>query len=167
MERLLFKHTSRNVYLVADAYNGKYIRQCTIDFFKQCAGRNKDTLRVGEHIIGIGGNSSLLAYIGHDGLMDFSLGEEYIPADYRKRDAIMLACISKKYFAKQLAATGARPVLWTTGLMAPEAYTLHDALAEYIAGKPNVAIVHAAAKAYAQHQHCSLKAASGLLKGGW
>lgn len=38
LERLLFKHKTRKVYLVADAYDGRYIKQCTIDFLKSCSG---------------------------------------------------------------------------------------------------------------------------------
>ena len=50
--------------------------------------------------------------------------------------------------------------------MAPEAYTLHDALESWINEKDDDAILHAAASAYAQYQHCSLKAARNLLVGG-
>src|SRR5688572_5302736 len=32
LERLVFKHATKNWYLVADAYNGKHIRECTEDF---------------------------------------------------------------------------------------------------------------------------------------
>ncbi|MDU1906777.1 MAG: hypothetical protein E6772_18615, partial [Dysgonomonas sp.] len=44
LERIVFKHKSKDYYLVADAYNGKYIKDCTIDFLKACAGQEKDTL---------------------------------------------------------------------------------------------------------------------------
>src|SRR6185295_3392571 len=33
-ERLIFKHASKNYYLVADAYDGQFIKQCTHDFLK-------------------------------------------------------------------------------------------------------------------------------------
>jgi hypothetical protein len=85
--------------------------------------------------------------------------------DNRQREAIILACISKKYFATHLAATKARPLLWSTGLMSPEAYTLHDALEAWLAAKPRAAIHLEAAKAYSRYQHCSMKAATNLLTG--
>lgn len=166
-ERLVFKNTGSNYYLVADAYDGKYIQQCTIDFFNSCAGKLKDTIQVKDHIIGIDGNAVLLAYTGHDGLMDFSLHEKFTNADGKTRDAIMLACISKRYYAKHLLETGANPLVWSTGLMSPEAYTLHDAINAYIKQEPAASIRIAAAKAYSKYQRCSIKAASNLLVSGW
>jgi len=164
MERLVFKHKKNNYYLIADAYNGKFIKDCSVDFFNYCAGNDKDTIQLNATTIGTGGNASLVAYTGHDGLMDFSLDQQFTNTDGKKRDAIMLACISKKYFADHLAATKAHPLLWSTGLMSAEAYTLHDALEAYINGN-NVRL--AAAKAYAAYQKCSAKAAQSLLVTGW
>src|SRR5687768_9783921 len=42
LEQAVFKHVSKNWYLVADAYNGKYIKDCTHDFLQACAGLHKD-----------------------------------------------------------------------------------------------------------------------------
>ena len=33
LERLVFKHQTKNVYLVADAYRGREIKRCVADFF--------------------------------------------------------------------------------------------------------------------------------------
>lgn len=160
MERIILKHGTQNIYLVADAVNGKFIKQCTVDFLNSCAGKLKDTIGADAKTIGIYGNASLLAYIGHDGLMDFSLEHTFEPADNKARSAIILACISKKYFAPYLAASKTRPVLWSTGLMSPEAYTLHDAIEAWLNGNNGA---DAAAAAYAKYQHCSLTAAKRLL----
>ena len=65
------------------------------------------------------GSADLVAYVGHDGFMDFTLPSTPQARDTKKRKAIILACISKKYFAKPLERTGAEPIVWTTGLMAP------------------------------------------------
>lgn len=166
LEQLIFRHNTSGYYLVADAYNGKEIRQCTIDFLRSCSGKLKDAVQVANHSIGINGNARLLAYIGHDGLMDFSLSEQFTNTDNKERDAIMLACISKKYFAPHIAATKAKPLVWSTGLMSPEAYTLHDALETYIRDQPSSAIRASAAKAYARYQKCSERAAMNLLVSG-
>ncbi|GAA4331159.1 hypothetical protein [Flaviaesturariibacter amylovorans] len=133
LERLLFRHNNTGAYLVADAFDGRYIKDCTIAFLNACAGRIADTIVHEGRVLGTGGAARLMAYIGHDGLMDFSLPATIQAADQKQRDAIILACISKKYFAPHLRAAGARPLLWTTGLMCPEAYTLHDALEVYLA----------------------------------
>lgn len=166
-ERLIFQHVHKRHYLVADAYDGQYIRQCTSDFLYSSAGQKKDTLHIGNATIGIEGNASLLAYIGHDGLMDFELQETFDNKDGQQRNCIILACFSKKYFAPHLKATQAQPLVWSTGLMAPEAYVLHDALSGYVLGETDERIRIRAAKAYARYQHCSEKAAKNLLVTGW
>jgi len=167
MERLVFKHKKENFYLVADAYNGKYIKKCTVDFLQSCSGQLKDTLNINGKTIGINGNSKLLSYIGHDGLMDFSLSQPFANTDNKIRDAIILACISKRYFASHLIATKANPLVWSTGLMSPEAYTLHDALESYINKESIENIRASAAKAYARYQKCGEKAARNLLVTGF
>ena len=167
LERAVFKHKNSNYYLVADAYDGRYIRNCTIDFLKSCSGQVKDSLHLANKTLGINGNAALLAYIGHNGLMDFRLTEQFSKVDNKKRDAIMLACISRNYFSSHLKITGATPVLWSTGLMSPEAYTLHDALESYVRNESAENIRNKAASAYSRYQHCSLKASRNLLVSGF
>ena len=167
LERLVFKHTTKNYYLIADAYDGQYIEQCTQHFLNSSCGNQKDTLQIGGKILGINGNSALLAYIGHDGLMDFQLSGTYSNTDNRKRDVIILACYSKHFFSSYLKPANVNPLVWTTNLMCPEAYTLHDALTGYVDGEAAVNIREKAAAAYAKYQKCSLKAAKGLLVTGW
>lgn len=167
MERLVFKHISKNYYLVADAYDGQYIKKTTTDFLYSAAGQLKDTIKVGTTTIGINGNAKMVAYIGHDGLMDFQLNENFANADGKQRDAIVLACISKRYFAPHLTTAKANPIVWTTGLMAPEAYILHDALGSYVNGGTAEQIRSKAAMAYTKFQKCSLKASRNLLVSGY
>jgi hypothetical protein len=168
LERCVFRHKNSNTFLVADAYDGEYIRTCTQDFFKSCAGQTSDSIFVkcGE-IIYVSGNADLIAYVGHDGLMNFSISEKYNCIDTLKREAIILACISKSYFAEHLKETHSQPLVWSTGLMAPEAYTLHDAIESWINKQPASIIRESAAKAYSKYQHCSYKAAKNLLVSGW
>lgn len=167
LERLLFKHRHKNVYLLADAYDGRYIKQATIDFLYAASGKQEVSINNKRKKIYFGGSSNLVAYAGHDGLMDFSLQQDFPGDSLPGREAIILACYSKKYFKPFLAASGATPLLWTSGLMAPEAYTLHDAIAEWIKESNASQVRMAAAKAYAKYQKCSLKAAQNLLVQGW
>jgi hypothetical protein len=167
IERLIFKHYLKKYYLIAEAYNGKYIKQCTNDFLAACSGNTKDTLMLPNKTIGTDGNASLIAYIGHDGLMDFELPNTFENADQKQRDGIILACISKTYFAPYLETAKTYPMIWTTGLMCPEAYTLHDAISGYVLGESYTQIKHRASLAYAKYQKCSLKAAQNLLVTGW
>ncbi|MGU3373389.1 hypothetical protein [Chryseobacterium sp. M5A1_1a] len=168
MERLVFQHvTKKNYYLVADAYDGQYIENCTKDFFYSSSGQMKDILRVNNTTIGIYGNSSLVSYIGHDGLMDFQLSESFKNTDGKIRDCIILACYSKKFFSPLLQETKTNPLVWTSHLMAPEAYILHDALTGYINNESGEQIRNRSALAYSKYQKCSLKAARNLLVTGW
>lgn len=169
LKRAIFKHTKFNYYVVADAYDGKYIKKCTQDFMAASCGMEKDTLQLNDSLtLGISGNSKLLPYIGHDSLMEFELEKKYKNKDGVQRDVIILACISRTFFSPYLKEANVNPLVWTTGLMAPEAYTIHDALSGYVLEEPNEAIRTRAAKSYASyHKKCSEKAARNLLVTGW
>jgi len=167
LERIVFKHASKNYYLIADAYDGQYIEQCIKDFMSAASGNQKDSLLLDGKTLGIGGNASLVAYIGHNGLMEFELEDTYVNRDNKKRDVIILACYSKRYFISHLKEANVNPLLWTTHLMAPEAYTLHDALTGYVNGETNESIRERGAAAYARYQKCGLRGARGLLVTGW
>ncbi len=165
LERCVFKHGTEPVYLVADAYRGREIRQATYDFLRFSAGRNVEALKMGR-LYG-GGAADLVAYVGHNGLMDFRLEDSPRSADARRRDAVILACASKPYFAGALRQTGARPLLWTTGLMAPEAYVLKAAVDGWLLGEDGGEVSRRAAEEYNRYQKCGMKAASRLLVSGW
>ena len=167
LERILFKHKTKNIYMLADAYDGQYIKQTTIDFLLACSGKGITTITNSNNEIPFGGAADILAYVGHDGLMDFSLSNEFQQQNDEDRKAIMLACISKKYFSSHIKSTGAEPLLWSTGLMAPEAYILHDALNKWIETGDAAQTRNAAAAAYSKYQRCSLKASQNLLVTGW
>ncbi len=165
-ERLVFKHRSKDFFLVADAYNGKHIARCTHDFFAGCSGQSKDTIHINGRVLGLYGNARMMAYVGHDGLMDFDLEGTY-QSDGTRRDCIILACYSKSYFKTHLKETGANPLVWTSGLMCPEAYTFHDALSGYVNQESAEQIRTRAAKAYSKFQKCSEGAAKNLLLTGY
>jgi hypothetical protein len=176
LERCVFKHRTENVYLVADAYRGAEIRQAILDFLDAAAGASSEPLNIVENSRSVSlhaaGAANLVAYVGHEGLMDFQLprlaGQKLAgQKNDQHRDSIILACLSKSYFRSPLRRTGAYPLLWTTGLMAPEAYTLKSALDGWIAGDENEKIRNRAAAAYAKYQKCSLQAAHRLLTTGW
>ncbi len=166
LERLLFKHRNGKWWMLAEAYDGRAIRSCTENFLASCAGRGAGIETAGNVRIGTGGAAAVVAYVGHDGLMDFSLDASPTAADAEPRDAIILACSSKPYFSSALQRTGAAPLLWTTNLMCPEAYTLHDALSAHISGGDAAKVRAAAAAAYAKFQKCSAAAAGRLLVTG-
>jgi hypothetical protein len=171
LERCVFKHRAANVYLVADAYRGREIRQAVLDFLASAAGDDPETVTVpgvsGALKLPIRGGANLVAYIGHDGLMDFQLQQFPRKKNEAHRDAVVLACASKQFFAEAVRVSGAYPLLWTTGLMAPEAYTLKSALDGWIGGENNEQIRDRAAGAYDKYQKCGIRAAHRLLISGW
>jgi hypothetical protein len=141
------------VYIVADAWDGAKIREATAEYLEMTAGRSVQLVQVEQgadrRILQAGGASHVLAYVGHNGLMDFRLAApDPASKDSPARSAIILACASKSYFLDHLRTAGAHPLLLTTGLMAPEAYTLDSALRLWIAKGTTVAATEGAAVAY-------------------
>ena len=171
LERLVFKRRDANVYLVADAYRGAEIKQATADFLAAAAGQSREAVSVGGKNLGLsrGAASHLVAYVGHNGLMDFSLTSypKKRDAEGAASDAVILACASKGYFADALREAGARPLLWTTNLMAPEAYVLKAAVDGWVAGDAGERVRERAAREYDAYQKCGLKAAQKLFASGW
>ena len=170
LERCIFKHRRTEVYLVADAYRGDEIRQAILDFFDAAAGASPEQITLpgaSAATFTVRGGSNLVAYVGHNGLMDFQLPLVPRKKNETHRDAIILACASKQYFGEALRTVGAYPLLWTTNLMAPEAYTLKSALDGWIAGEANEQIHERTAAAYDKYQKCGLRGARRLFATGW
>lgn len=167
IERIIFKHKTQNAYLIADAYKGSKMRETIDDFFSATTGEKLENVKIGNETLQILGSANLIAFIGHDGLMDFKFERELVKKDENKRDAIILACASRNYFGEHLKKTNANPLLWTSNLMAPEAYILHDALDGWVIGENPTQIQTRAATAYAKFQKISVKSAQKLLVTGY
>jgi len=162
LERVIFRHVTSGVYLVADAYRGDKIKKAVEDFLSAAAGNDGKTLKLDKELLGIYGAADLVVYVGHNALMDFRVDQPTPAKDAIPRDAIVLACKSKPYFQPRLAQLKCRSVLLTTGFMAPEAYTLDAALTGWIEKEPAEKIRDRAARAYDKYQKCGLKAARRL-----
>lgn len=171
LEHCIFKHRTLGVYFVADAYRGREIQTAILDFLDSASGLGRERIEVdggsGPLALEIRGGSQLIAYVGHDGLMDAPLPRIPRQKDHAARQAIILACASRNYFTTALRASGAYPLLWTTNLMAPEAYTLAAALDGWVLGENDQQIRERAAVAYNRYQKCGLRAAERLLATGW
>ena len=167
LERILFKHKTTNTYLLADAYDGKYIKECTIDFLKAASGDFETIVNIDEACLKFGQESELISYIGHDGLMEFELDETFQSKDSKVRDVIVLACFSQGYFDQYLSKTKANPLVWSTGLMSPEAYTLKWALDGWVKNETNEQIRERAVQAYNKYQKCGIRGARRLLVTGY
>lgn len=166
-ERIIFKSKTNNIYLVADAYDGAAIKQTTIDLLNYAAGLRKEKILIDTISIKIGGSADLICYVGHDGLMDFSLDTYPLKTDDKKREVAIFACASKQYFYQSIQKTGAYPLLWTTNLMCPEAYTLEALVNSWMLNKSREEIREKVAQAYHKYQKCGIKGARNLLVTGW
>jgi hypothetical protein len=167
LQRLLFKSRSADAFLIADAYDGAYIRQTVMDFLNYAAGFEKQAIEMNSDTIEFGGAANLLCYVGHDGLMDFSLESRQVQADLNKRETVILSCYSKHYFGPHLRNTGATPLIWTNGLMCPEAYTLDAIIDSWLRNDPPATVKENAAQTYNLYQKCGIKGARNLFSVGY
>lgn len=167
LERVLFKHTKNDVYMLADAYNGAEIKQCIEDFVSSAHYQRKDSIKMNESWIKFGGQADLVLYIGHNGLMEFDVELDINEDKCESKDAIILACYSKSYFSKILECNQINPLVWTTHLMAPEAYTLKFALDGWMKNESGKKISERAAQAYHKYQKCGINGARRLLVSGY
>lgn len=174
LERLILKKSFKRkgqtvpVYLVADAWDGKHINQTIRQFMRYNAGEGDITISLDDKNntqLAAGAQAHLIAYIGHNALMDYKkfFLQPPVAADNNPdNDTIILACKSKPYFEEYLPALSTHPLVLTTGLMAPEAYSFHAAIQQWVAGKNDITVRKAAARSYSKYQKTSRKAAERL-----
>lgn len=167
LERVAWRHRDSAVVLIAEAYDGRHIREATEDLLRYASGAGVRTVNVNGEVVRAGGAAHLVAYTGHDGLMDFHLDRDFPGPPSNTREVIILACVSRSYFQEPLRATKATPLLWTTGLMAPEAYTLRAALDGWVRHETAEHVRERAAAAYHNYQKCGIAGARRLLTTGW
>lgn len=162
LQRLVFHHAAADAWLVADGYRGREIKRCLTDYFAALAGTLKVDAVAGDRMVAAGGAANLVAYAGHDGLMEFQLEMPAAVAGNKEKSAIAMCCVSRAYFSSHLAALKAKPLLLTTQLMYPAAQLLHESVNGWLAGKDGNACLQLAAAAYAKNQKISVKAAAGV-----
>ncbi len=150
--------------VIAEAWDGNAIAAAINRFLRLAAGHDPESVTVaGGATVAAGGDGAIIAFVGHNGLMDF-------PTPYRPEvrpgalpgSSIILACASKPYFSDLIRAGGSHALLLTTGLMAPEAYSLEEALRTFATGGSTMDVRQAAAAVYDRFQHCGLRGALRL-----
>ncbi|BDS06259.1 hypothetical protein NT6N_12990 [Oceaniferula spumae] len=164
LERLIFQHKKSRTLLVIDAWRGSSIQPCIQEFCQSLAGQKYETLTFkddkGEHQVNIAGGADMLAFIGHNGLMEFSLPA--LPANPNRKQAVsavVLCCKSQHFFAKHIAPSGAKPKVMTASNMYPGAFILHDVIEGWLKNEDETKLRLRAAKAYARNQNISTKSA--------
>lgn len=152
------------VYLVAEAWDGREMKTAMERFIRLAGGYQPLTVKVdGADKFQAGGAAHVVAFIGHNGMMDVTLGDA--PAEAAgspARSSIVLACKSQPYFVPALEGGNSLPLLMTTGFMAPEAYTLEAAVTAWFIGEAAAGVHEAAAQAYHKYQKCGINGARRL-----
>lgn len=167
LEEIIYKHKTKDVYLIAQAYDGKYIDDAVNDFITYSAGKKEASYSINNTQIVAGGKANLVIYIGHDSLMEWSW-RNYLPDNLRwdtlpknvkekqkSRYAAVFACKSQKYFTPPLSRLGINPLILTLHRMAPEAYSIHAMIDSWLDGKSKDEIRLKVAMAYSQYQKLS------------
>jgi hypothetical protein len=167
LERLVFHNATAKAWLVADGYRGKEIKTCLTNYLAAMAGTLKVEAAAGDAKVAAGGASDLIAYVGHDGLMEFSLPTPAAAPDNKSKSAIALCCVSRAYFTSHIQTLKATPLLMTAQLMYPAAQVIHESVNGWLAGKDGKTCLQLAAAAYAKNQKISVKAASGVFCTGF
>lgn len=160
LDRLVLRSTvsrpggSVPVVLIADAWDGSRIKDTIGAFLEAASGRREEHLRVGSLDVPTGGSAHLIVFLGHNGLMDFEASPFRSGVAEPARAVAVLACASKPYFEPLLRRAEAEAVLLTTGLMAPEAYTLDACVREWFRSGDTRQMREATARVYDQFQRC-------------
>jgi hypothetical protein len=154
IERCIFQHQQSKAVLIADAYRGSQIKIALEHFLDSASGNRTETIE-GFHAAS---SSSLVAYIGHNGLMD----AEIAPRKKNRSpsiDAIVLCCKSDAYFTKRLRDSGSTPLLMTQQFMYPGSFILKSALEGWLQKESQEQLLDRAAGSYADNQKISVKSA--------
>lgn len=154
-----------DLFIIAEAWDGGQMAGALARFLQFSAGRDGVPVKVEglESPILAGGESAVVAFVGHNGLMDMSTPAQPVSMPTAKpRSSIVLACASRSYFHDILTAAGSHSLLLTNGLMAPEAYTLEAALSSFAMGQAPEQVRDSAASAYHRYQKCGQNAARRL-----
>tara|TARA_B100001540_G_C15738980_1_gene611298 strand:+ start:499 stop:1248 length:750 start_codon:yes stop_codon:yes gene_type:complete len=164
LERLIFYNQKHDVYHIADAYRGREIKKCNVDFFKAVAGKINNQVKINDSLYINTNQATLINYIGHNGLMDFKMDFYPIRTDSLERKTSILACMSSQYYNVGVKISKSKPYVWTTNYMAPEAYTLHAIIKSWMNNQTGYQAREAAAQAYNKYQKCGINGARNLFK---
>ena len=147
LEAQVCTHSDLSATLYIFAYRGDSIRSCQEDFEAAL----------------ISGQYALVAFSGHNALMDYEAEEPQPNKDTAAADSIVLCCLSREYFEPRLQRLGSRPVLLTRQLMYPAGAVMLAAIEAWLHTPRDVSAIRAAAgKTYAANQRISQRAALSI-----
>jgi hypothetical protein len=152
LERCKFAYKDE-LHVTAEAWRGKHIDQAMVEFMQQAALPPAEQRR------------EMVMFVGHDGLMDAvhaQLPQRFPKHAGHDKQAVVLACLSDRFFRPYLELAGAQPSVTTYSLMAPEAYVVEAVARSFSAGGDASAQRRAAGLAYAKYQRITPRAGLGV-----
>lgn len=171
LQRVIFKKSFANgavVYIVADAYRGDRMPECLDDYFNSLSEHKKDTLIINNDTIGINGSADLIAFNGHNGLMDENTTFEKATSQTRPKDAVSISCASRGYFKAMYLETNSYPLVHTTNLLYPGAFILEGIINKWAMLESDIECKKAAGDAYYKHKpNSGPNGAQNLFDYGW
>lgn len=104
---------SVKLVVVAEAWDGSAIAAAISRFLRLAAGHDPETIPIpvaGGGSVPAGGDATIVAFVGHDGLMDFPAPSRPVARPGAlPRSSIVLACASQQYFSDLIRAGGSHP----------------------------------------------------------
>jgi len=169
LERVVFKRGYENnaeVILIVDAYRGDKMEDCLKDFFNSLAGELKDTVFIDLDTVLINAKADLIAFNGHNGLMDVFVDEVY-NQDSIQKDAAVIACSSMYDFNERLNLLQAYPLVTTNNSLYPGAFIMEAVINNWALMKTDEEIKLSAGDAYHRVKQCGVIGARNLFSTGW
>ncbi len=147
------------VYLIAEAWRGSKIENAMKRFAENISASTNREILVGKVAVAIGGDSHLLAYVGHNGWMDFPKFKWPKQQSTAKTKAVIaIACLTKSWLKDHIIRyKKAAPVLLTTSLLFAGAHSLEGAATTFARGGNQRAILKKSISNYAIEQKRPVK----------
>ena len=169
MERVAFERLYKNgarVILVCDAYRGDMMQPCVNDYLNALGGFLPDSINYKDDFLGVGEDADMMAFNGHNGLMDFWADTVYAQKS-RLKDAVVVACASRDYFNPYFVQTNSYPLVGTTSLLWPGAMCLDRVISNWAFIRSDEEIKNSAGDAYNDVKECGQQAARNMFYSGW
>ena len=171
LERAIFYKSFTNgakVYMIADAYRGDRMEACLNDYFNALSSNKNESLIVNDDTVSLFGGADLVAFNGHNGLMDEQTNYEFAHNKTKIKDAVSISCISKSYFKGHYQNTNSYPLVHTTGLLYPGAFVMEGILNAWAMLEDDKACKIQAGKAYYKYKPKSgPNGSQNLFTSGW
>ncbi len=168
LERIVFErdYADAKVYIIADAYRGDRMEEAVNDFLASIANcRNEMVMLDTSKTVGCAGNSDLIIFNGHNGMMDDIHVKEWVNETNDKTDVVINACATYYHFQDELAKAKGYPIVRSNTLLHPGAYVLTQIIDDWVRGVQADTICINAGKAYCRVHKCSVDAE--IYTAGW